>query len=137
MFFSGLWQSLGWGAILYISALSSVDSEQIEAARIDGASRFQIMMHINLPSILPTIMINLLMRMGRIMSLGYTKILLMENDLVSEVTNVISTYTYEIGILGGQYSYATAIGLFNNIVNIILLLSFNRLSKKLTDISLF
>ena len=134
---SGLWQSLGWGAILYISALSSVDSEQIEAARIDGASRFQIMMHINLPSILPTIMINLLMRMGRIMSLGYTKILLMENDLVSEVTNVISTYTYEIGILGGQYSYATAIGLFNNIVNIILLLSFNKLSKKLTDISLF
>ena len=95
------------------------------------------MMHINLPSILPTIMINLLMRMGRIMSLGYTKILLMENDLVSEVTNVISTYTYEIGILGGQYSYATAIGLFNNIVNIILLLSFNKLSKKLTDISLF
>ena len=134
---SGLWQSLGWGAILYISALSSVDAEQIEAARIDGASRFQIMWHINLPSILPTIMINLLMRMGRIMSLGYTKILLMENDLVSEVTNVISTYTYEIGIIGGQYSYATAIGLFNNVVNIILLLTFNQISKKLTEVSLF
>lgn len=134
---SGLWQSLGWGAILYISALSSVDAEQIEAARIDGASRFQIMWHINLPSILPTIMINLLMRMGRIMSLGYTRILLMDNDLVAEVTNVISTYTYKIGIVGGQYSYATAIGLFNNIVNIILLLTFNKISKKLTEVSLF
>ncbi len=135
--FSGLWQNLGWGTILYISALSSVPSEQIEAAKIDGASRFQVMWHINIPAILPTIMITLLMRMGRIMSLGYTKILLMDNDLVADVSNVISTYTYKVGILGGQYSYSTAIGLFNNIINIILLLSFNRLSKKLTDISLF
>lgn len=134
---SGLWQSLGWGAILYISALSSVDQEQIEAARIDGASRFQIMWHINLPSILPTIMINLLMRMGRIMSLGYTKILLFDNDLIHDVTNVISTYTYQIGIVNGQYSYSTAIGLFNNVVNILLLLGFNKLSKKLTEVSLF
>lgn len=134
---SGLWQNIGWGTILYISALSAVPQEQIEAARIDGASRFRIMWHVNIPAILPTIMITLLMRMGRIMSLGYTKILLMENDLVADVTNVISTYNYKVGILGGQYSYATAIGLFNNVINIILLLSFNRLSKKLTDISLF
>jgi len=134
---SGLWQNLGWGTILYISALSAVPSEQIEAARIDGASRFQVMWHVNLPTILPTIMITLLMRMGRIMSLGYTKILLMENDLVADVSNVISTYTYKVGILGGQYSYSTAIGLFNNVINIILLLAFNRLSKKLTEISLF
>ena len=134
---SGLWQGLGWGAILYISALSAVPVEQVEAARIDGASRFQVMMNINLPSILPTIMITLLMRMGRIMSLGYTKILLMENDLIKDATNVISTYTYRIGIVGGQYSYATAIGLFNNLINIALLLAFNQLSKKLTDISLF
>ncbi len=134
---SGLWQNLGWGTILYISALSAVPSEQIEAARIDGASRFQVMWHVNLPTIMPTIMITLLMRMGRIMSLGYTKILLMENDLVADVSNVISTYTYKVGILGGQYSYSTAIGLFNNVINIILLLAFNRLSKKLTEISLF
>ena len=134
---SGLWQNIGWGAILYISALSSVPGEQIEAARIDGASRFQIMCHINLPSIMPTIMITLLMRMGRIMSLGYTKILLMENDLIKDVTNVISTYVYKVGIVDTQYSYSTAIGLFNNVINIALLLLFNRLSKKLTDVSLF
>lgn len=134
---SGLWQGLGWGSILYISALSSVDSEQVEAARIDGASRVRIMWHINIPAILPTIMITLLMRMGRIMSLGYTKILLLENDLVKDVTNVISTYVYKVGILNGQYGYATAIGLFNNVVNVLLLLLFNRLAKKLTDISLF
>ncbi len=134
---SGLWQNLGWGAILYLSALSSVDSEIIEAARIDGASRFQIMMRIYLPSILPTVMITLLMRMGGIMNLGYTKILLMENDLIADVTNVISTYTYKIGIIGGQYSYSTAIGLFNNIINIILLLTFNKISKKVTDVGLF
>ena len=97
----------------------------------------RIMWHINIPAILPTIMITLLMRMGRIMSLGYTKILLLENDLVKDATNVISTYVYRVGILNGQYGYATAIGLFNNVVNILLLLLFNRLAKKLTDISLF
>lgn len=135
--FSGLWQNLGWGAILYLSALSGVSSEQIEAARIDGANRLQIMWHINLPAIMPTIMITLLMRLGRIMSLGYTKILLLENDLVADVSNVISTYVYKIGILGGQYSYSAAIGLFNNVINILLLLLFNQLSKKLTDVGLF
>ncbi len=134
---SSLWQGLGWGAILYISALSAVDSEQIEAARIDGASRFRIMWHINITAILPTIMITLLMRMGKIMSLGYTKILLLENDLIRDATNVISTYVYRVGIVNGQYGYATAIGLFNNVINVLLLLLFNRLAKKLTDISLF
>lgn len=133
----GLWQGLGWGAILYISALSSVPPEQIEAARIDGASRFQVMWHINLPTILPTIMITFVMRMGSIMSLGYTKILLFENDLIKSATNIISIYTYKIGIVGGQFSYSTAIGLFNNVINILILLTFNRLSKKLTEISLF
>ena len=134
---SGLWQSIGWGAILYISALSAVDSEQVEAAKIDGASRVRVMWHINIPAILPTIMITLLMRMGKIMSLGYTKILLLENDLVKDATNVIATYVYRIGIVNGQYGYATAIGLFNNVINILLLLLFNRIAKKLTEISLF
>ena len=132
-----LWQSLGWGAILYISALSSVDAEQLEAARIDGASRFQIMWHINLPSILPTIMITFLMRIGSIMSLGYTRILLFDNDMIKEATNVISLYTYHVGIGKGQFGYSTAIGLFNTAINLSLLVIFNKLSKKLTEISLF
>lgn len=133
----GLWQSLGWGAILYISALSSVDAEQLEAARIDGASRFQTMWYINLPSILPTIMITFVMRIGSIMSLGYTKILLFDNALIKEVTNVISLYTYSVGILGSSYSYSTAIGLFNTAINLSMLMIFNKLSKKLTEVSLF
>ena len=134
---TGVWQNLGWGAILYLSALSGVSAEMIEAAKIDGASRFQILTRINLPSILPTIIITLLMRLGSLMSLGYTKILLMDNDFLTEVTNTISVYTYKVGIVGGQYSYSTAIGLFNNLINILLLVIFNQVSKKVTDIGLF
>ncbi|MBP3478970.1 MAG: sugar ABC transporter permease [Oscillospiraceae bacterium] len=135
----GLWQGLGWGAILYISALSSVPPEQIEAARIDGASRAQTMWHINLPTILPTIMITFIMRMGSVFSLGYTKILLFRQNspLINEATNIISIYTYQAGIVGGQFSYTTAIGLFNNLLNITLLLIFNKLSKKVTETGLF
>ena len=134
---SGLWQGLGWGAILYISALSSVSAEEIEAARIDGANRFQIMWHVKIPSILPTIIITFVMRMGSIMSVGYTKILLLQNDMTLDVSRTISTYVYEIGILGGQYGYAAAIDLFNSVINIALLILFNWICKKLTDISLF
>lgn len=133
---SGLWQSLGWGAILYISALSSISQEEVEAARIDGANRMQVLWHINLPGILPTIVITFLLRVGGIMNLGYTKILLLQNDLNLEVSTVISTYTYEIGLIGGQYSYSAAIGLFNNIVNIIILLIANQISKRVAEIGL-
>ena len=134
---SGLWQGLGWSSILYISALASVSQEEIEAARIDGASRLQIVWHINIPAILPTIVITLLMKMGNVMSVGYTKILLLQNELNLERSSVISTYTYEIGLIGGQYSYSSAIGLFNNVVNITILLIANKLAKKLTDTGLF
>ena len=133
---SGLWQNIGWSSILYLSALASVSQEEVEAARIDGASRFQVMWHINLPAIMPTIIITFLMRTGSLMSVGYTKILLLQNDLNLEVSSVISTYTYEIGLIGGQYSYSAAIGLFNNLVNITVLLIVNQISKKLSDISL-
>ena len=95
------------------------------------------MWHINIPGILPTIIINLLMQMGRLMSVGYSKILLLQNDLNLEVSSVISTYTYQIGIVGGQYSYSTAIGLFNNLVNITVLLIANTITKKVTETSLF
>lgn len=135
--FSGVWQGLGWSAILYISALSSISQEEIEAARIDGASRFQIIRYINIPGILPTVMITFIMKLGSIMSVGYSKILLLQNDMNMRTSNVISLYVYEMGIEGGQYSYTTAIGLFNNVINIIILLAADRVSKKLTDTGLF
>lgn len=133
---SGLWQNLGWNAILYISALSSISPEEVEAAKIDGASRLQVLWHVNLPGILPTVIITFLLQVGGLMNLGYTKILLLQNDLNMEVSTVISTYTYEIGLLGGQYSYSAAIGLFNNIVNIIVLLIANFIAKKVSETSL-
>lgn len=134
---SGLWQNLGWNSILYISALASISMEEVEAARIDGASRLQIMWHINLPGILPTVVITLLMRVGNLMSVGFSKIFLLQNDLNLDRSSVISTYTYEIGLIGGQYSYSSAIGLFNNLVNITILLIVNKITKKLSGTGLF
>ena len=134
---SGVWQNLGWDSILYISALASVSPELVEAAKIDGAGRFRIIWNVNLPGILPTIIITLIMRMGGLLSVGYTKILLLQNDLNIEVSNVISLYVYNIGLLGGQYSYSTAIGLFNNIINIIVLLAANAVCKRVSDVGLF
>lgn len=134
---SGLWQNLGWNSILYISALSSVSMEEVEAARIDGASRFQIMRHIYIPGIMPTIVITFLMSVGNLMNVGFSKIFLLQNDMNLEVSNVISTYTYDIGLVGGQYSLSSAVGLFNNLVNITVLLIVNKIMVKLTDTSLF
>ena len=134
---SGLWQNLGWNSILYLSALSSISSEEIEAARIDGANRFQVIRYINLPGIMPTVIITFLLRVGGLLSVGYTKIFLLQNDLNLEKSTVISTYVYEIGLLGGQYSYSAAIGLFNNLVNIVVLLLVNRITKKISETSLF
>ena len=133
----GLWQNLGWNSILYISALSSISSEQVEAARIDGANRFQILKNVYIPGIMPTIVITFLMQVGKLMNLGYSKIYLLQNSLNLEKSRVLSTYVYEIGILNGQFSYATAIGLFNNIVNIVVLLIVNRIVKRTSEISLF
>lgn len=134
---SGVWQGLGWGTILYISALSSISSDVIEAARIDGASRLRVMWHINIPGILPTIVITLIMRMGNLFGVGHSKVLLLQTDLNLDTSSVLSTYTYEIGLLGGQFSYSSAIGLFNNLVNIVLLLVTNKIAKKVTDVGLF
>ena len=132
-----LWQSLGWGAILYISALSSVDAEQIEAARIDGASRFQIMWHINLPSILPTVTMMLILKMGGILNVGYEKILLLYQPITYEVADVISTYVYRKGLLEADFSYSTAVGLFNSVVNLFFLFASNKLSKYVGQSGLF
>lgn len=134
---SDLWQGLGWSTILYMSALSAVSSEEVEAAKIDGANRLQVVQHVYLPGIMPTIVINFIMRMGSLLGVGYSKILLLQNDLNLDTSTVLATYTYEIGPVGGQYSYSAAIGLFNNLVNIALLLVTNRIARSVTETSLF
>jgi len=134
---SGVWQNLGWNSILYISALTAVPMELHEAARIDGANRFQIIWHINLPSILPTIIITFLLRMGGLMSVGFSKIYLLQNSLNLDTSTVISTYVYEIGLLGGQFSYSTAIGLFKSVISFVLIMSSFFLAKKYAGYRIF
>lgn len=134
---SGVWQNLGWSSILYISALASISPELIEAARIDGANRLQIIRHVNIPGIMPTIAITFIMSTGNLLSVGYSKIFLLQNDLNLDASQVISTYVYEIGLLQAQYSYSAAIGLFNNVANIIVLLLANRIVKSVTETGLF
>ncbi len=134
---SGVWQGLGWGTIIYLATLSNVSPELHEAAYIDGASRVQIIWHINIPALLPTIVIMLIMRCGSILSVGFEKVYLLQNPLNLDASEIISTYTYQLGLLGGQYSYSTAIGLFNTLVNVTLLIIVNTISKKLSDTSLW
>lgn len=129
---SGVWQNVGWGTIIYLSALAGIAPELIEAARIDGASRMQVIRHVNIPGILPTIAITFIMNTGSMLSLGFEKIYLLQNDLNLEVSNVLSTYVYDIGLQGGQFSYSTAISLFNNVVNILILIVVNRITKKMS-----
>ena len=133
---SGVWQNIGWNAIIFLSALSAVSPEHVEAARIDGANRLQINWHVYIPTILPTIIIMLIMRCGSVLSVGYEKIFLMQNPLNLDISQVISTYVYDLGIVKGQYSYSSAIGLFNNVVNVTLLLIVNKISKKVSSISI-
>ncbi len=137
MVISGVWQELGWGAIIYFAALSGVSPELIEAAKIDGANRLQIVTHVNIPTILPTIIIMLIMRCGRLLSLGFEKVYLLQNPLNMDASQIISTYTYEIGLRGGQFSLSSAVGLFNNVVNVIALVIVNAISKKVTETSLW
>ncbi len=134
---SGVWQDLGWGTIVYLATLSSVSPELHEAAYMDGANRLQIIWHVNIPCILPTVVIMLIMSCGRILSVGFEKIYLLQNSLNLDVSQVISTYTYELGLIGGQYSYSTAIGLFNTVVNVAMLLIVNTICKRLSDVSLW
>ncbi len=131
------WQGFGWSSIIYISALSGVPQENVEAAKIDGANRLQIIRHINIPSILPTIVITFILKVGRIMNLGYSKIYLLQNSLNLPKSRILSTYIYEIGLISGQYSYSTAIGLFNTLVNVIIVLIVNYIIKRVSDVGLF
>jgi putative aldouronate transport system permease protein len=134
---SGLWQNLGWSAVIYLAALSGVDPELHEAATIDGASRLKRILHINIPTIMPTIIILLILRLGSIASVGFEKVFLMRNDLNIEVSEVISTYVYMRGLVGGQFSFTSAIGLFNNLVNVTMLVAANLIARKVGDNSLF
>lgn len=134
---SGVWQGLGWGSIIYVAALSSVDSEVLEAATVDGATRLQKIRYINFPTLIPTIVIMLILNVGSIMSVGFDKMFLMYNSLNSDSTTVISVYTYLRGIENSDYSFASAVGLFNNVVNFIFLATANKIGKVLTGTSFF
>ncbi len=134
---SNIWQYIGWDSIIYLAALAGIDQEQYEAARVDGAGRLRQMWNITLPGLMPTIIILFILKMGGILNVGFEKILLLYSPTTYEVADVISTYVYRIGILEANFSYSTAIGLFNSIVNIIFLCATNLISKKLNETSLF
>ena len=134
---SDIWQQLGWNSIIYIAALSGIDQELYEAATIDGAGRWKQLLHVTIPGIMGTIMILLVMRIGRMLTLGYDKIILLYNSSIYETADVISTYVYRRGLLDGDYSYSTAVGMFNSIFNFIFLMSANTLSKKATGSGLW
>jgi putative aldouronate transport system permease protein len=134
---SGVWQNTGWGSIIYMAALSGVDPELHEAATIDGASRLQRVLHINLPSLMPTAIVLLILNAGGLMSVGFEKVFLLMNDLNRSSAEVISTFVYQRGLLDRDYSYASAIGLFNSVINLILLVLVNSISRKVSDTSLW
>ena len=133
---SGVWQGMGWGSIIYMAALAGVDQQLHEAAMIDGANKFKRVWHIDIPSIMPTIAIMLIMSLGSVMSVGYEKTYLMQNNLNIDVSEVISTYVYKVGMQKQQYSFSSAIGLFNNIINLICLVLGNKVVGKLSGSSL-
>jgi putative aldouronate transport system permease protein len=135
--FSGIWQNAGWGTIIYFAALSTIDPQVVEAAMIDGASRLQKIWHIDLPGIAPTITILLIMNLGGLLSVGFEKVLLLQNALNMETADVISTYVYRVGLLGAQFSYSSAIGLFNSVINFVLLLAANGLARRSGQTSLW
>ena len=128
---SGIWQSMGYSSIIYIAALSGVSPELHESAVIDGANILQRIWHIDIPTIMPTMIILLIMSCGNIMNVGYEKVYLMQNDLIADVSEIISTYVYKIGLTNNQFSFSTAIGLMNNVINFVILVAANKLANKL------
>ncbi len=134
---SGIWQEVGWGSIIYLSALSGIDAQLYEAAKIDGAGKISQLFNVTIPGILPTIITMLIMKMGSLLSVGYEKIILLYNPLIYNKADVISSYIYRMGFEGQQWSYTTAIGIFNSVINFSLLMLTNYISKKLTETSLW
>lgn len=134
---SEIWQHAGWNSIIYLAALSSIDVAIYDAARIDGASGWQVIRHIDLPSLLPTCIILLILNMGSVLSVGFEKAYLMQNSLNLPVSEVISTYVYKIGMVNSQYSYSAAISLFNTVINFFFVFAVNLIARRVGDISLW
>lgn len=134
---SDIWQGIGWGSIIYLSALAGVDQQLYEASSIDGAGRWKQMLNVTLPGIMPTIIIMLIMRMGQVLGTGYEKTILLYNESTYETADVIASYIYRVGILERNWSYSTAIGLFNSAINLVLLIITNKFSKRVSETSLW
>jgi putative aldouronate transport system permease protein len=129
---SGVWQQAGWNCIIYLAALSTVDMELYEAARIDGAGRWRQTFHVTLPALIPTVVLLLILAIGGMMNVGYEKIILLYNNFVMENADVISSYVYRRGLVNGNWSFSTAVGLFNSIINFLLVVGANRISRRIT-----
>lgn len=134
---SGIWQSTGWGTIIYTAALAGVDKSLLEAAEVDGATRFQRMIYINLPVLIPTMVTLFILNCGRILGVGYEKVYLLQTATNISASEVISTYVYKMGLVNNDFSFSTAVGLFNSVINSIILISANKLSKKFSHNSLW
>ncbi|WP_372661377.1 ABC transporter permease [Cohnella sp.] len=134
---SDIWQNAGYTAVIYLAALAGIDPTLYEAAKVDGASRFQKILNVDLPGILPTIMIVLILNVGSVMAIGFEKIYLLQNPLNLVNSQIIATYVYDIGLLNANYSFATAVGLFNSVINLVLLVSVNSLAKRFSNTSIW
>ena len=134
---SGLWQNLGWDTIIYLAALASLPLELIDASKVDGANRLQVVRNIYLPHLAPTVITLFLLHMGSMFGSSFEKIFLLQNPLNLSVSNTLATYVYDVGIVGGQFSYSTAVGLFNSVISIIIVVIFNTISRKVNETSLW
>lgn len=134
---SGVWKEAGWGTVIYLAAMTGINPELYEAAEVDGAGKLRQVFSVTLPSIMPTIMVLLLLKIGHVLDLGFEQIYILLNPLVRETGDILDTYIYQVGLLGGQYSYTTAVGLFKSVVGLVLILGANAISKKTTGNSLY
>lgn len=134
---SSVWQAMGWNSVVYFSVLSGIDPQMHEAAKIDGANKLQRILNVDIPTIMPTMVVMLILNVGNLMSVGWEKIYLMQNALNLSTSEVISTYVYKIGLQDAQYSYSTAVGLFNSLVNLILIVGVNTITKRIDGTSLW
>ena len=132
-----VWQHVGWDSIMYIAALSAIDPQLYEAAEVDGANKWQKIRAIDLPMLVPTLVTLFILRCGSLLGVGFEKVYLLQNDLNIARSEIISTYLYKMGLKSNQYSYSAAIGLFNNVVNFVILILVNQISRKISDTSLF
>ena len=134
---SDIWQGIGWGSIIYLAALSGIDQELYEAAKIDGANKWKQVWHVTLPGIMPTIIIMLILRLGSLLSIGYEKVILLYNPLIYETSDIISSYVYRVGLGNQQWSYSSAVGLLNSVINFAIVMITNQISSKVSETSLW